>query len=100
MSEESERKPSLTGQSRKVHLTLKAQDQIEVKFSVKRTVPLQKLMDAYCLERSVEANSFRFLVDGQRLKGHRTADDVLLFIHIYFLLSHVSFYYDRSVLNP
>ncbi|KAF9608630.1 hypothetical protein IFM89_010115 [Coptis chinensis] len=51
-------------------------DQTEVSFTIKSNVPLQKLMDAYCKERSVEVNSLRFMIDGKRLRGHQYTDDV------------------------
>jgi len=60
------------------HINLKVigSDKNEIAFKIKRTTPLQKLMDAYIEKMGFERNSVRFLFDGQRLVGSNTPQDL------------------------
>ncbi|KAI8918397.1 hypothetical protein PhCBS80983_g01198 [Powellomyces hirtus] len=60
------------------HINLKVvgQDQSEIAFKIKRTTPLQRLMDAYVGKTGQDRNSVRFLYDGARINGHETPDEL------------------------
>ena len=48
----------------------------EVWFKVKTTTKLQKLFDTYALRKGIDVGSLRFLLDGERLNGDQTPEDV------------------------
>ena len=48
----------------------------EVVFRVKTTTKLQRLFDAYALRKGIDVGSLRFLLDGKRLNGDQTPEDV------------------------
>ncbi len=48
----------------------------EVWFKVKTTTKLQKLFDTYALHKGIGSGSLRFLLDGERLRGDQTPEDV------------------------
>ncbi len=58
------------------HITLQAVSQTgdSLQFKVRMTTPLQKVIDAYCSRMHVEADSVRFLYDGDRIKGENTPE--------------------------
>jgi len=53
-----------------------AQDGTEVLFKIKKHTPLKKLMDAYCARQGVQANSLRFLYDGERIGPESSPKEV------------------------
>ncbi|KAI9185930.1 hypothetical protein LWI28_012087 [Acer negundo] len=59
------------------HITLRVKDQNqnEVLFRIKKSVPLKMLMDGYCVKKRVELNSFAFLVDGNNLRRDQTPEE-------------------------
>ena len=48
----------------------------EVWFKVKTTTKLQRLFDTYALRKGIDVGSLRFLLDGKRLNGDQTPEDV------------------------
>jgi len=57
------------------HLNIKVTDNNnEVFFKIKRTTQLKKLMDAFCDRQGKNANSVRFLFDGQRVQANDSPD--------------------------
>ena len=48
----------------------------EVWFKIKTTTKLQRLFDAYALRKGIDVGSLRFLLDGKRLNGDQTPEDV------------------------
>lgn len=54
-------------------------DSVTVK--VKRSIKMKDLMKAYNDRRSVDHNTFEFLLDGHRIRGEQTPDEVR--IHIF-----------------
>ena len=48
----------------------------EVWFKVKTTTKLQRLFDTYALHKGIGSGSLRFLLDGKRLNGDQTPEDV------------------------
>ena len=48
----------------------------EVVFRVKTTTKLQRLFDTYALRKGLDVGSLRFLLDGKRLNGDQTPEDV------------------------
>ena len=60
-----------------VHITVSsvvAQDQSEVRFKIKRSTPMRKLMDAYCKRQAAPPDSVRFFFRGAVIKKEDTAD--------------------------
>ncbi|TVY38553.1 Small ubiquitin-related modifier, partial [Lachnellula occidentalis] len=57
-------------------IEVKAKDQngSEVTFKIKRTTPLEKVMDAYCKNKGLAKDSLRFFYDGLRLTGTDTPE--------------------------
>lgn len=55
-------------------ISLRVVDQYggEVFFKIKKTMPLGKLISAYCERKSVQANTVRFLFDGTRINDDMT----------------------------
>ncbi|TPX67370.1 hypothetical protein SpCBS45565_g03817 [Spizellomyces sp. 'palustris'] len=68
-----ERKPETV---QHINLKVLGQDQSEIAFKIKRTTPLQRLMDAYVAKTGQDKSSVRFLYDGQRINGHETPDEL------------------------
>ncbi|KAI8319394.1 ubiquitin-like protein [Martensiomyces pterosporus] len=60
------------------HINLKVvgPDNSEVLFKIKRKTKLSKLMQAYCSRTGQALGSVRFLVDGQRITGENTPDQL------------------------
>lgn len=56
------------------HITIRVMDQNsnELYFKMKPNTPMKKLMDAYCLSKSVDKNTLRFLIDGKRITENCT----------------------------
>ena len=48
----------------------------ETVYKVKTTTKLQRLFDAYALRKGIDVGSLRFLLDGKRLNGDQTPEDV------------------------
>ncbi|EKD11958.1 ubiquitin-like modifier [Drepanopeziza brunnea f. sp. 'multigermtubi' MB_m1] len=53
-----------------VHIKIKVKNQhgSEVTFKMKRTTPLEKVMDAFCSRQEIDIKSVRFLFEGQRVQ--------------------------------
>ncbi|KAI9050304.1 hypothetical protein LZ554_005471 [Drepanopeziza brunnea f. sp. 'monogermtubi'] len=53
-----------------VHIEIRVKDQhgSEVTFKIKRTTPLEKVMDAFCSRQEIGIKSVRFLFEGQRVQ--------------------------------
>ncbi|TVY58943.1 Ubiquitin-like protein pmt3/smt3 [Lachnellula cervina] len=58
------------------HIEVMAKDQngSEVTFKIKRTTPLEKVMDAYCKNKGLTRGALRFLYDGERLNPTDTPE--------------------------
>lgn len=68
--------PECKKEEEQTHITLQAVSQSgdSLQFKVRMTTPLQKVIDAYCSRMNVEADSVRFLYDGDRIKGENTPE--------------------------
>jgi len=62
----------------KTHIQLKVRDQhgTEVQFKIKRGAKLTKLMQAYCQRIGNQPDHVRFMVDGERISGDDTAENL------------------------
>ncbi|KAJ3006508.1 hypothetical protein HKX48_000101 [Thoreauomyces humboldtii] len=60
------------------HINLKVVggDGSEIAFKIKRTTPLQRLMDAYVNKTGQDKGAVRFIIDGNRINGHETPDEL------------------------
>mmetsp|Transcript_6533 Transcript_6533/g.11351 ORF Transcript_6533/g.11351 Transcript_6533/m.11351 type:complete len:107 (+) Transcript_6533:92-412(+) len=58
------------------HIQLKVKDQhgSEIIFRIKRSTPLKKLIDAYCMRNGLASTQVRIMVDGERIAPEDTAD--------------------------
>ncbi|TVY14055.1 Small ubiquitin-related modifier 2 [Lachnellula arida] len=58
------------------HIEVKAKDQngSEVTFKIKRTTPLEKVMDAYCKNKGLTRDTLRFYWEGKRLNPKDTPE--------------------------
>ncbi|KAK2640342.1 hypothetical protein Ddye_028137 [Dipteronia dyeriana] len=56
-------------------LRVKDKDHNELVFMVRKATPLKKLIDAYCVRKNVELNTFVFLFDGRHLRPEQTPDE-------------------------
>ncbi|CAE8586604.1 unnamed protein product [Polarella glacialis] len=65
-----------TAEAAAQHIQLKVKDQqgSEVQFKIKKSTPLRKLMDAYCIRLGLQASQVRFMVDGERIAADDTAE--------------------------
>ncbi|KAJ3215574.1 Small ubiquitin- modifier 1 [Dinochytrium kinnereticum] len=63
---------------RHVNLKVVGPDGTEIAFKIKRSTPLQRLMDAYVAKTGVDSKTIRFLVDGSRIQGTQTPDELEL----------------------
>ena len=65
----------------------------EIFFKIKKSTPLQKLMNAYCSRQGYYPSAVRFIFDGERIKGDDTPDKVCtIYIYIYiYILLHLLF---------
>ena len=59
-----------------INLKVVTQDSTEIFFKIKRTTPLKKLMEAFCNKQGLSINSVRFLSDGVRITGDKSAADL------------------------
>jgi len=50
----------------------------ETYFKVKKTTKMSKVFETYSLRRGVQASSLRFLLDGERIKGEQTPNELEL----------------------
>jgi len=48
----------------------------EVLFKIKKTTKMEKVFNAYASKKGVAANSLRFLLDGDRIRGDQTPNDL------------------------
>ncbi|KAJ3417101.1 Small ubiquitin- modifier 1 [Chytridiales sp. JEL 0842] len=62
------------GEVQHINLKVVGSDGHEIAFKIKRTTPLQRLMDAYAQKSGVAASSVRFIYDGSRIKADDTPD--------------------------
>eukprot|EP00009_Paramoeba_aestuarina_P002702 CAMPEP_0201515710 /NCGR_PEP_ID=MMETSP0161_2-20130828/7208_1 /ASSEMBLY_ACC=CAM_ASM_000251 /TAXON_ID=180227 /ORGANISM="Neoparamoeba aestuarina, Strain SoJaBio B1-5/56/2" /LENGTH=94 /DNA_ID=CAMNT_0047912615 /DNA_START=80 /DNA_END=364 /DNA_ORIENTATION=+ len=60
------------GEADHVALIVVAQDGAEIHFKIRRNTPLQKLFSSFCQRQGVQENQYKFLYDGQRLRGEQT----------------------------
>ncbi|KAJ1957200.1 ubiquitin-like protein [Linderina pennispora] len=68
-------KPDATSEDH-VNLKVVGPDGSEVMFKIKRKTKLSKLMQAYCSRSGQTLGSVRFLVDGQRITGDNTPEEL------------------------
>ena len=61
---------------RKLNLRVVSQDGSELFFKMKKTIPMSKLMNAYCQRQGVNLNAVRFIFDGSRLNSSQTPEDL------------------------
>lgn len=54
------------------YLPLTDQTGEETFFKIKKTTKMQKVFDAYSSRKGVQANSLRFLLDGERIEPNQT----------------------------
>ena len=59
-----------------INLKVATQDGNEIYFVCRETMPLQKLMHAFCNREGVSTNSVRFLFDGNRLNETQTPEQL------------------------
>src|SRR2546423_14224681 len=60
------------GSSEHINIKVVGSDHNEVFFKIKRTTPLQKLMNAYCERQGKNIQSLRFIYDGDRVNPQDT----------------------------
>ncbi|XP_071812047.1 small ubiquitin-related modifier 1-like [Apostichopus japonicus] len=65
---------SSNGKGDFIKLKVKAVDQTEVHFRVKKTTQMKKLKESYCQKMGVPVSSRRFLFDGQRITNDMTPE--------------------------
>ncbi|KAL5728729.1 hypothetical protein ACHQM5_001779 [Ranunculus cassubicifolius] len=68
-SQEDDKKPF-------INLKIKHKDESVMHFRVRFNMKLEKLMNMYCEKKGVEHKAFRFLFDGQHIKGHQTPNEL------------------------
>ncbi|CAA3031966.1 small ubiquitin-related modifier 1-like [Olea europaea subsp. europaea] len=73
-NQEEDKKPQLHSS----FISLRVQNQVgnEVLFRIKRSSPLQSLMDGYCDKLATHFDTFVFLFDGSRISGSQTPDEL------------------------
>jgi hypothetical protein len=59
-----------------IALKVKDQDNNEVFFKIKRTTPLEKLMNAYAAQQGRDPKSIRFMCDGSRILPEHTPESL------------------------
>ena len=57
-----------------ITLKIRESDGNEILFKVKRSTPMSMVFAAFCTKKSAAANSYKFLVDGERLNDGDTAE--------------------------
>ncbi|TVY26215.1 Small ubiquitin-related modifier [Lachnellula hyalina] len=57
-----------------IEVKVKDQHGNELTFKIKKTTPLEKVMNAYCTNKELSRDSLRFFYDGQRLNGKDTPE--------------------------
>ena len=45
-------------------------------FKMKKTIPMSRLMNAYCQRQGVNLNAVRFIFDGSRINSSQTPEDL------------------------
>mmetsp|Transcript_1216 Transcript_1216/g.1771 ORF Transcript_1216/g.1771 Transcript_1216/m.1771 type:complete len:96 (+) Transcript_1216:109-396(+) len=55
-------------------ITIRVRDQTgeETYFRIKKTTKMAKVFETYAEKKGIQANSLRFLLDGERIKGDQT----------------------------
>ena len=66
--------PSSKPAQQPITLKIRESDGNEILFKVKRSTPMSKVFAAFCTKKSAAANSYKFLVDGERLNDGDTAE--------------------------
>ena len=61
-----------------MHILNTHQDNTEIYFKIKPSTQLRKVMDAYCERTGKAPGSVRFMLDGQRINGNSTAEQLKL----------------------
>lgn len=64
------------GESNTIRIRVVSPDGGEVDFRIKLSMRLGKLMDVYCLRRSIQPDAIRFLFDGQRIRQDQTPEEL------------------------
>eukprot|EP00887_Chlorella_sp_A99_P002709 scaffold6.g2709.t1 len=64
------------GESSVISVKVKDQHGGEVVFKVKGHTKFEKILNAYCQKKAMEANQVRFVFDGTRVNPMSTPDDV------------------------
>ncbi|KAL6284785.1 hypothetical protein ACE6H2_015714 [Prunus campanulata] len=57
-------------------------DGVQTFFRIKRTTKLQKLMEAFCKNRSLDPKSIEFTFDSVRLEKNKTPEQLLNFVQL------------------
>ncbi|KCV71472.1 hypothetical protein H696_02418 [Fonticula alba] len=70
----SEEKPQI--KSDVVSIKVMNQDQSAITFKLKRTMPLRKVIDAYCERMGIQKSGFRFCFDGERIHEDQTPEEL------------------------
>eukprot|EP00035_Acanthoeca_spectabilis_P020149 m.431365 g.431365 ORF g.431365 m.431365 type:complete len:101 (-) comp17292_c0_seq1:169-471(-) len=57
-----------------INLRVVAQDNQELHFKIKRSTPMRRLIGTYCKKKQLQAESVRFLFDGEQIDPDATPD--------------------------
>eukprot|EP00036_Acanthoecidae_sp_10tr_P009166 CAMPEP_0182920946 /NCGR_PEP_ID=MMETSP0105_2-20130417/3827_1 /TAXON_ID=81532 ORGANISM="Acanthoeca-like sp., Strain 10tr" /NCGR_SAMPLE_ID=MMETSP0105_2 /ASSEMBLY_ACC=CAM_ASM_000205 /LENGTH=99 /DNA_ID=CAMNT_0025058421 /DNA_START=63 /DNA_END=362 /DNA_ORIENTATION=- len=57
-----------------INLRVVAQDNQELHFKIKRSTPMRKLISTYCKKKGLQADSVRFLFDGEQINPEATPE--------------------------
>jgi len=60
------------GASERLNIHVKDGDGTSLQFKAKMNMPMKKLMEAYCSNKSADPKSYRFLFDGERIRADDT----------------------------
>ncbi|CAA2956105.1 small ubiquitin-related modifier 1-like isoform X2 [Olea europaea var. sylvestris] len=74
LAQEEGKKPGLN--SSFINIGVHSQEADVVFFRIKRTTQLKKLMNAYCDKRDRDIVYFEFLLNGDRIKGEQTPNEL------------------------
>lgn len=66
--------PKALGEVKHINIRVKDQDSNEVRFKIKSTTSLKKVMDAYCQRQGLQRDALRFLFDGDRVQDNDTPE--------------------------
>ena len=76
VKEEGAKAEKAAGGNDQISLKVVTQDSTEIFFKIKRQTPLRKLMEAFCNKQGLNINNVRFLSDGVRITGEKSAADL------------------------